>query len=114
MLDPKPVQEIQQSLPVYMMIGIIIIVGVSQIHRILGGILGVVFWLGIAVVGMAAYDGGHGIGLRILDLRFPRWLFLAMCLLFVGINVFVIYTAHEQKKRQTLRRALLRDDAETD
>src|SRR5687768_13093085 len=76
--------EILKALPVYMMIGIVLVVGISQFNRILGGVLGVVFWTAVAFIGLLAYDQGGAIG--ILDIRFPRELFVGLCLLFVAIH----------------------------
>jgi hypothetical protein len=88
--------EILKALPVYMMIGIVLVVGISQFNRILGGVLGVVFWTAVAFIGLLAYDQGGAIG--ILDIRFPREIFVALCLLFVGIHAAGAWSAWKRKR----------------
>ena len=79
-----------------MMIGIVLVVGISQFNRILGGVLGVVFWTAVAFTGLLAYDQGGAIG--ILDIRFPREIFVGLCLLFVGIHAAGAWSAWKRKR----------------
>jgi hypothetical protein len=104
------VSSLLESLPMYMMIGIILVIGISQFNRIAGGILGVVFWGAVAVIGSAAYDQGGGIGVP--GFRFSRELFYGVCGLFSAFSAFSAYTAYT--KRSRIKRALPRDDSTTD
>jgi hypothetical protein len=90
------------SLPVYMMIGIVVVVGISQFNRILGSVLGIVFWIGVAIVGTGAYDKGGGISL--LSLEFSKSGFYLFCGAFVGFNVFNLYMAMQRRRRWQMRR----------
>lgn len=92
------VEAILESLPVYMMIGIIIVIGVSQFHRVAGAILSVVFWTAVAIVGSVGYDRGHGIGLP--GLQFSRGLFLAVCGSFALLHTWAAFSAVQRKRRQ--------------
>jgi hypothetical protein len=94
------VDQILQSLPVYMMIGIVVVIGVSQFNRLAGAILGVVFWLSVAIVGTQAYEQGGGIGLP--GFKFPKELFYAICALFTLLSAFTGFVAF--KKRQQVPR----------
>lgn len=72
-------------------------IGVSQLSRIAGGLLGIAFWISVGVVGSIAYDQGGGIGLP--GFKFPRELFYAVCALFVVVSVFTTYAAYARKKQ---------------
>lgn len=99
-----------ESLPMYMMIGIILVIGISQFNRIAGGILGVVFWVAVAVIGSSAYDQGGGIGVP--GFRFSRELFYGICGLFAAFSAFSAYTAYTRRSR--IRQARPRDDSAID
>lgn len=103
-------EEIYKALPIYMMVGIVVVIGVAQINRVAGAVLSVVFWTAVAVVGSAAYDAGHSIGLP--GLEFPRVVFLAICAVFAGVQIFAAYGYVQSKKRAEARRRLLNDEDE--
>ncbi|MCA9554027.1 MAG: hypothetical protein KC933_28585 [Myxococcales bacterium] len=105
-------EDIYSSLPIYMMVGIVVVIGVAQINRIAGALLSVVFWGAVAWVGSAAYDAGHAIGLP--GLQFPQWVFLSVCAAFAGVQLFAAYTYVQSKKRAEARRRLLNDEDEDD
>jgi hypothetical protein len=86
-----------KSLPVYMMIGIVLVIGISQFNRILGGSLGVLFWIAVALIGNYAYDEGHILGLP--GIPFTRALFFGMCALFTFFSAFTVYNAYVRKTR---------------
>jgi hypothetical protein len=90
--------DIISSLPVYMMIGIVVVVGISQFNRIVGGILGVIFWVTVLVIGLGAYDQGGAIGLP--KLPFPRELFIVICIVFVGTHAYGAYNSWRRKGRK--------------
>jgi hypothetical protein len=105
-------EELYKSLPIYMMIGIVVVIGVAQLHRVAGALLSVVFWGLVAFVGSHAYDAGHSIGLP--GLQFPRPVFLAVCAGFAGVQLFAAYTYVQSKKRAAERRRLLNEDDRRD
>lgn len=87
-----------ESLPIAMMIGIIVVIGVSQFNRVAGAILSVIFWAAVAVVGMAGYEAGHSVGLP--GIRFPMWLFLGICALFALMHSAAAWAHIQRNKRQ--------------
>ncbi len=87
-----------------MIIGIFVVVGISQLNRIVGSVLGVVFWIAVAAVGSLAYDQGGGI--RLLSMEFSRSGFYLFCGAFVAFNVFNLYMALVRKRRRRMRRPL--------
>jgi hypothetical protein len=91
------VSEVLKSLPMYMMIGIVVVIGISQFNRLIGGILGAVFWIVVAVAGSQAYDQGGGIGLP--GFMFPRELFYLICVLFAAYQAYFAYRAYVKKVR---------------
>ena len=82
----------------YMMVGIIAIIGFSQVNRIIGGILGIAFWIGVGFVGNTAYDRGGAIGFP--GLKFSREVFFVICAVFAMISG---YTAIRAYVRSTQR-----------
>ena len=94
-------EQILESLTLYMMIGIVLVIGISQFNRILGGILGVAFWVTVGIVGSYGYDHGWKIGLP--GFEFPRPLFIAMCLTFSILCAFTAYSAYAKRTRITKR-----------
>jgi hypothetical protein len=103
--------EVLKSLPLYMMIGIVIVIGISQFSRLLGGVLGVLFWLVVAIVGSFAYDQGGGIGVP--GFKFPREMFYMICIVLACIHGLAAYTAWSRKARGS-RRPPPVDDARAD
>lgn len=101
-------QNIFESLPIYMMIGIVVVIGASQINRILGAIMSVIFWAAVAVVGNAAYDAGHAIGLP--GFQFPRALFFGVCFAFAAMHAFAGFSYLRSKKHEVERRRILSGD----
>ena len=91
-------QDVFENLPVYMMIGIVVVIGVSQISRVAGGVLSVVFWGIVAFVGLAGYDAGHQIGF-LGGFMLPKPVFLLICAGFAGTHAFAAY-AHVRSKRR--------------
>jgi hypothetical protein len=96
------------SLSVYMIIGIIVVVGVSQFNRIAGSILGIAFWCAVAVVGGTAYDKGGGI--QLLELEFTRSGFYFFCGAFVAFNAFNLVMALRRRRRFLSRRSSITSD----
>src|SRR5689334_2922895 len=80
-----------ENLSVFMMVGVIIVVGLSQINRRIGAILGVVFWSLVAVVGHHAYGRGGAIG--ILGIKFSEGTFYGLCAALAAINVVAALAA---------------------
>ena len=93
-----------------MMIGIVVVVGISQFNRILGSILGIVFWIAVAMVGATAYDKGGGISL--LSLEFSKSGFFLFCGAFVAFNVFNLYMAMQRRRRWLMNRGSSPSDQE--
>ena len=74
-----------------MMIGIVVVVGISQLNRMVGSILGILFWIGVAMVGSTAYDKGGGI--KLVSFEFSRSAFFLFCGVFVAFNALTLYKA---------------------
>jgi hypothetical protein len=91
------VSDFLPSLPMYMMIGIILIIGISQFNRIAGGILGVVFWITVAIIGTRAYDEGGAIGIP--GYKFSQPLFYGICGVMAAFSAFAAYTAWMKRAR---------------
>jgi hypothetical protein len=79
------VHHLVEHITEYMMAGVLVVVGVSQVNRILGSVLGISFWLAVAAVGQYAYNSGAKLGFP--GLPFSREVFFALCAGFVFINV---------------------------
>ena len=103
------VREILANLPVYMMVGIVAVIAVSQFHRIAGAVLGIIFWIAVAVAGNLAYDQGHAIGFP--GFPFSRPVFLLFCGGFALLHVFIAWQYLHARRRREARRAMLNDDA---
>lgn len=102
-------RSIFEGLPAYMMIGIIVVIGVSQANRIIGGLLGVAFWFAVLFVGSLAYD--QGVALGVPGVKFPRLVFYALCLAFAALHGFTAFKAYARKKQLPGRSSI--DDDET-
>lgn len=102
------VREILANLPVYMMVGIVAVIAVSQFHRIAGAMLGLIFWLAVAMTGTIAYDRGHAIGFP--GLPFSRSVFLLFCGAFAVVHVFAAWQYLRAQRRRAARRAALDED----
>lgn len=92
------IDSILDSMVVYMIIGIIVIVGISQLNRTAGSALGIVFWVAVAIVGSAAYDRGGAIGF-VGGVKMSLPVFLALCLALVAFNAFNLYKETQRKRR---------------
>jgi hypothetical protein len=99
-----------ENLPVAMMIGIVVVVAVSQFHRVAGAILSVLFWTAVGVVGSRGYDEGHRLGLP--GLPFSEPVFLAVCIGFGALHVFAAVNAVRSRRLAEERRRLLSGDAD--
>ena len=95
---------IHNGLPVYMLIGIVVVIGIAQINRVLGSVLGVLFWIAVAFIGNDAYAKGHQVGLPGIPLS--RGAFFGMCALLAGMQVVSLFHSLQQKRRQKLRREI--------
>lgn len=91
-----------------MLVGIVVVIGVSQINRILGSVLGIFFWIAVAFVGNAAYAKGAQIGLPGLPMSKP--MFFGMCAVLGSFQAFNIYHGIQLKRRKALRQQI--DDAQ--
>lgn len=98
---------ILKSLTVYMMIGIVVVVGISQFNRVLGSILGILFWLAVGAVGTVGYERGGAIGL--LGIEFSLFGFYAFCGAFTLFNAFNLWMSIQRKRRAAARRMLDED-----
>ncbi len=87
----------------YLMIGIVVVVGVSQINRLLGASLGILFWIAMAVLGHFVYAAGAGIGFP--GLIFPEWVFLLLCagLIFTQVMMIRRELNHRARREQLHR-----------
>jgi hypothetical protein len=98
------VDQILEGLPVYMMIGIVVVIGISQFNRVLGAILSAIFWIAVAIVGNHGYDQGHSVGLP--DFPFPRVVFLGICLMFGGFHATAGWVSWRRKQIAQSRKQL--------
>ena len=91
------VREVVDNLPVYMMVGIIVVIVIAQISRFAGSLLGVFFWVAVGYVGSTAYemDGAIGIG----TVRFSRTTFFGICAVLIAVNLAMAYGAYRARKR---------------
>ncbi len=80
-----------------MMIGIVIVIGVSQLNRTLGAVLSVAFWSVVAAVGTYGYAHGHSLGLP--GLPFSRGFFWGLCALFIVLHSAAAWSHAQKKKR---------------
>ena len=92
-------QVLIDRFPIVMVVGVVLIVGLSQVNRLMGSLLGVVFWLAMAAVGTMIYDLGGAVG--IASVRFPLEGFLALCAALVLANVATGYRALKARKQAT-------------
>lgn len=90
-------KDIVQNLPVYMLVGIVAIVVISQFNRVVGSALGIAFWLAVAVVGSTAYDSEGALGIG--GMRFTKPTFFAVCGFFALINVLFLFLGLKNRKR---------------
>lgn len=90
-------QVLIDRFPIVMVVGVVLIVGLSQVNRLMGSLLGVVFWLAMAAVGAMIYDLGGAIG--IASVRFPLPVFLALCAALVLANIATGYKALQARKQ---------------
>lgn len=106
------VQEILKSLPVYMMVGIVVIIAIAQANRIVGGALGAVFWAVVAFVGGYAYEQGGGIGIP--GVQFSQPVFYLMCAAFCGMHLFTAWAALRRRRDQRAAQRFVDDGDEED
>jgi hypothetical protein len=79
-----------------MIVGVLVVVGLSQVNRLLGAALGVVFWIAMAGLGLYIYDSGGAVG--IASVRFPKAGFLALCGVLVAANAGMAFAALKRRK----------------
>lgn len=96
-------QNVLQSLSIYMIVGLILVVGISQVNRLIGGILGVVFWIAIAILGKFAYDEGGSMKL-VIGPEITREIFYVLCAFFAAFSGFSAYMAYLKKTRRPMSR----------
>ena len=87
-----------ESLPVYMLIGIVVVVGVSQIHRLYGAILSIIFWTAVLIVGLHGYSQGNAVGFP--GIRFPRLVFVSICIAFAALHGVAGWSYYQRNKRR--------------
>ncbi len=82
----------------FVMVGIVVVVGASQFHRPTGAVLGLVFWVLVAVFGHFLYAAGGAIGFPGLELSEP--VFLIMCLGFMLLQVYGLRSYYRAMERR--------------
>jgi hypothetical protein len=96
------VDEIVKNLDMYMLVGVIAIVAISQFERKIGSILGIFFWASVAFFGHQSFSMGGGVGIG--DKHLPPGIFYGICFLLMAVNIgngfFVV-----RRKRRALSEA---------
>lgn len=90
--------ELIERFPIVMVVGVVLVVGLSQVNRLLGSILGVIFWIVMAVIGSFIYDAGGAVG--IASVRFPQSVFLGLCGLLLLANLATGFSALKKRRAQ--------------
>jgi hypothetical protein len=90
-------ETLAQNLTIYMMVGVVVVVAISQVNRKLGAALGLAFWISVAVIGNQAYAMGGAIGIG--GTRFSEPTFYAICAFLAAINVVAAVTSKKSRKR---------------
>ncbi len=91
-------EDIVRDLPTYMLVGIVIVIGISQVNRVIGAILGIMFWALVAFVGSFAYDMDAALG--IAGVAFSRSTFYLVCGAFAAFHVATAFVAFRAKRRR--------------
>ncbi len=100
--------SIFESLTTYMIVGIIVVIGISQFNRVAGAVLSVIFWGAVAFVGHNGYAQGHAVGLP--GTPFSEPVFLGVCAFFMLLHVGAAFTYMSNKRRAEARKQMLYDD----
>ena len=85
-----------ENLTVFMLIGIIVVVGVSQFDRVVGSVLGVLFWAAVALVGGYGYSQGGSIGIS-KEIQFAPAVFYGLCGVLIAANVAMGVAASKRR-----------------
>ncbi|MFO0723138.1 MAG: hypothetical protein U1E65_05085 [Myxococcota bacterium] len=81
-------QTLVANFTILMVIGLALTIGVSRMHRGIGGVIGILVWSFAGVVGNTGYDMGGGIAL--LGMKLPREAFLGLVGVLIVINVMAV------------------------
>ncbi|MBK8014704.1 MAG: hypothetical protein IPK13_25570 [Deltaproteobacteria bacterium] len=103
--------SILKGLPAYMLVGILIVVGVTQFHRLLGALLGIAFWVATGIIGLEAYARGGALGLP--GIQFPRSVFLALSGGFIITYAFRAVAAVNASRRAAIQRRKRANDLDS-
>ena len=96
MLDP-----LLDNFRTLMIVGIIVVVGLGQVNRVIGSVLGLFFWAFIAFLGGQIYARGGAVG--IVDIIFPPAVFYGLCGFMGLVNLFslrmgLIHRRHARRR----------------
>ena len=97
MLMEPPVEALYENLTVYMMIGVGVVVGLSQFNRMAGAVLALPFWVSVAVLGVQAINAGRH--LRLGSIPVGKGALLVLCGVMIAMNLAMAYAAHKRKQR---------------
>ncbi|MBI2373751.1 MAG: hypothetical protein HYV07_07120 [Deltaproteobacteria bacterium] len=90
-----------------MIAGIILVVIVSNVNRLVGSVLGVAFWLGVAIVGTEVLARGHQLKLATITLSKP--LFYGLCGILIVSNAVMFLRTISRLKRAAAEDARSQD-----
>lgn len=91
-------QALIERFSLVMIVGVLLVVGLSQVNRVLGSILGIAFWIVMGAVGAFIYDSGGAVG--VASVRFPLPVFLGLCGLLLVANVATLVGALKRRAAQ--------------
>lgn len=101
-----------ENFPTFIMVGIVLVVGASQLNRKWGAVIGMLFWVGVAIVGHFFYATGDAIGFPGFPLSEP--LFIGLCALFFGAQYLAFRSGLVRERREAAYREGLSGDSDQD
>ncbi|MCC7380597.1 MAG: hypothetical protein IT384_02110 [Deltaproteobacteria bacterium] len=84
------------NLTLYMIIGLVIVLGIAQINRFVGSLIGIVFWISVAILGSQAYARGGGIAL--VGAALPEVVFYGLCGVLIVVNAAGAFASRSRRR----------------
>jgi hypothetical protein len=82
------VDALVQNFELFIMIGVIAVIAIAQFHRMAGAMVGLVFYIAMAIVGTQVYQAGGQIGIG--SWKFGLMEFYGFVLVVAGITVLPV------------------------